>query len=217
MLNKINKSFIFMILIWTISSCSNSDVVFYDVTFNSTWSEDTHPDNFPGNAHWSGLIGATHNTSYTMWQAGANASSGMEQMAESGAKSKLISEIEQAISSGTVEFKLSGSGMGVSPGSITFNFKINESHPYVSLVAMIAPSPDWFAGVTSVNLYEGGNWVSTKTITLYAYDAGSDDGTNYTSPNSDTTPKVNIQQIGVSPFLVSGAIKEVGTFTFTRN
>jgi len=217
MLNKIIKVIVVLVLVWSFSACNNSTVVFYDVKFNSTWSASTQPDSFPANPHWSGLIGVTHNTGYTMWQAGTLASIGMEQMAETGGKSFLLNEIEQAISDGTGEFKISGPGMGVSPGSLTMSIKVNKSHPYVSLVAMLAPSPDWFAGVTSLNLREGGDWVSTKTVTLYTYDAGTDDGTTYGSANSDTSPKVNIQQIGTSPFFVSGVVTPVGTFTFIRN
>ena len=33
----------------------------YRVTFQATWSAETHPTNFPANPHFSGLVGATHN------------------------------------------------------------------------------------------------------------------------------------------------------------
>ena len=32
----------------------------YNLTFNATWSAQTHPTEFPASAHFSGLIGMTH-------------------------------------------------------------------------------------------------------------------------------------------------------------
>jgi hypothetical protein len=32
----------------------------YRVRFDATWSAATHPVQFPAAAHWSGLVGATH-------------------------------------------------------------------------------------------------------------------------------------------------------------
>ncbi len=54
----------------------------YEVIFNSTWSRSTHPIQFPSGAHYSGLIGGTHNTQFSMWMPGALATAGIEQMAE---------------------------------------------------------------------------------------------------------------------------------------
>src|SRR5688500_14268429 len=43
----------------------------YRVTFDSTWSATTHPQDFPSNAHFSGLIGGTHKAAVTFWEPGA--------------------------------------------------------------------------------------------------------------------------------------------------
>jgi hypothetical protein len=34
----------------------------YRLTFNATWSAQTHPNDFPPSPHFSGLIGMTHNS-----------------------------------------------------------------------------------------------------------------------------------------------------------
>ena len=57
---------------------------------------------------------------------------------------------------------------------------------------MLAPSPDWFIGIDSLNLLENGKWLNSKTINLKVYDAGSDSGLNFTSADSSTSPKENI-------------------------
>jgi hypothetical protein len=81
---------------------------------------------------------------------------------------------------------------------------------------MIAPSPDWFVGVSSLNLLENGQWASNKVVDLYAYDAGTDSGTTYISANSVTSPPVNIYKIQSAHFLVDEILQPLGTFTFTK-
>ena len=81
---------------------------------------------------------------------------------------------------------------------------------------MIAPSPDWFVGVDSLNLYEDGAFVDEKTVVLYAYDAGTDSGTTYTSPDDPTDPAVPIFKIEGYPFFYEDELVSLGTFTFTK-
>jgi len=188
----------------------------YKVSFISTWSSTTHPDNFPASPHYSGLIGATHNKNIIFWQEGEPASPGIEHMAETGGKSLLIGEIETGITAGNADKLISLGGLSTSPDSFSFNLEVNESHPYLTIVTMLAPSPDWFAGVSSFKLREGGDWLGSKTIPLFAYDAGSDDGTDYTSANADSDPKQAISKISNSPFFVDGEIKQIGTLVIQR-
>ena len=81
---------------------------------------------------------------------------------------------------------------------------------------MIAPSPDWFVGVDSLNLYENGSFVDEKVVTLFAYDAGTDSGTNYTSPDDPTDPPEPIFKIEGYPFYYEEELVPLGTFTFTK-
>jgi len=87
----------------------------YTVRFESTWSSKTHPLAFPGGAHYSGLIGATHTSTARFWGPGELASEGTERMAESGSKSPLDSEAEAAVRDGQADQVLSGPGLGRSP------------------------------------------------------------------------------------------------------
>src|SRR5687767_6322821 len=61
----------------------------YRVTFDASWSAETHPTDIPANAHFSGLIGGTHASAATFWQEGAVASEGIRLMAERGRQSPL--------------------------------------------------------------------------------------------------------------------------------
>ena len=187
----------------------------YRVTFESTWSAETHPDGFPPNPHFSGLIGGTHDATATLWTEGALASDGIESMAETGSKTLLRSEVEALIGEGRAGAVLSGGGIGLSPGSVTLDVEVTEAFPLVSLVSMLAPSPDWFVGVAGLNLRTDGTWLPSVSVPLHVYDAGTDSGPAYTSPDEDTVPPEPIVQIEAPPFLIDDQVPPVGSFTFT--
>ena len=186
----------------------------YRVTFESTWSEDTHPVQYPGSsAHYSPLVGAVHATPGAIWTAGGIASDGVEQMAETGGTSILRNEVAGMISSGEAKSDLVGPALGTTPNSTSMTIVLDEQHPLVSLVTMIAPSPDWFVGVDGLDLREAEGWVPGITVQLLAWDAGTDSGTAYTSPNLDTTPRQPIALSSAAPFATGVPL---GAFVFER-
>lgn len=185
----------------------------YTVEFNATWSAQSHPSGFPSNPHFSGLIGGSHNESVSFWEPGQNASPGIKRMAETGSKSPLRDEIQDAIDAGTAGMVLSGGGIGTSPNAVTLEFEVSEDHPLVTLVSMLAPSPDWFVGVHGLNLFQDGRWRGLVEVALSVYDSGTDSGPNYTSPNQETNPPQPIALLTDPPFDQNGV---VGTFQFRR-
>jgi hypothetical protein len=171
---------------------------------------------FPADPHFSGLIGATHQQEVRFWQEGSLASDGIESMAERGSKTPLDREIERAISDGTAETLLSGGGIDRSPGSVSLDFSISVQHPFVTLVSMVAPSPDWFVGASALSLLQDGDWARELIVELHPYDAGTDSGTSYASRDRDTVPPIPISRIDGPPFQVGGVVPPLGTFTFRR-
>jgi hypothetical protein len=188
----------------------------YRVTFDATWSAATHPIAFPGRPHFSRLIGGTHSDRVVFWEPGGLATPGIEAMAEGGATSPLDAEIRAAIAGGTAEGLVEGGGISRSPGRVSGEFEVGRDHPLVTLVSMIAPSPDWFVGVHGLSLVENGEWVEEKTVTLAPYDAGTDSGASYRSPDSDTVPREPIREIEDAPLAAGGPAAPLGTFTFVR-
>ena len=81
---------------------------------------------------------------------------------------------------------------------------------------MLAPSPDWLIAVSSVNLIENNKWVSSKTITVDIYDAGTDDGVTFLSPDKSTIPRVSIFEITTPPLAVNNVVAPLGSITFTK-
>ena len=116
------------------------------MAFTATWSAETHPEGFPAKPHFSALIGATHRITWAMWRVGGLASAGIEQMAERGKARPLADEIETAIRADHAVSRLSGDGIKRSPSSVSLDFQVTRGFPLVSLVSMLAPSPDWPTG-----------------------------------------------------------------------
>jgi len=199
------------------SANSEQGEVQYTVTFDSTWSDLTHPDDFPSSPHFSGLIGATHNMNVELWKVGELASAGIEQVAETGSKSVFQTEINDQITIGDTNQLISEGGINPSPSDLSFTVTMHPSYSFITLVSMVAPSPDWIIGVAGLNLMENGVWVESKTVDLYVYDAGTDDGVSYTAANADSNPKQFISRIEHSPFLVNGSVKPIGTMSFVKN
>ena len=192
------------------SGPAGAEVAEYRVTFDATWSAATHPAAYPAGAHFSPPVGGTHDATKTFWEAGALASDAIEQMAEVGASAPLATEVGQAIALGSAFSSISAAGLN-SPGTVQTTFLVNETHPLVTLVTMVAPSPDWFLGVSGLSLRSGGAWLDPVVHDLFSYDAGTDSGSSFTSPDDDTDPAVPISLITGAPF--SGTPR-LGTFTF---
>ncbi len=189
----------------------------FSINYTSTWSQATHPhptNNFPASAHYSKLVGATHNDQVVFLEMGALASAGIENVAELGSNTVFFSEVNSAITTGTANSLIDGDNLSTSTGQINIeNVVTNESYPLITLVSMIAPSPDWMVAVNSVELLDGnGDWKPSISIDLFPYDAGTDSGTDYTSPNMDTNPPQPISSLqGISPF----SNQKMGTLTIT--
>lgn len=187
----------------------------YQVTFDAVWSPATHPLDYPGGAHWSGLAGGTHNGSVAFWAPGSLATTGIKNMAEFGGKTALLQEVAAALLAGSAERQLSGGGPSAN-GSVSLIFDISRDFPLVTLVSMIAPSPDWFIGVNGESLLENNRWVESKVVPLHLHDAGTDAGPSYASANQAESPFVPITRISGFPALVDSELTTFGTFTFTR-
>ena len=172
----------------TIESDTTGDTSFR-VTFTTQWNAADFPTNYPGNAHWSPLVGTVHNEQVVFWAPNDQpATAGIKSMAETGNTSAFDTEIQSAKASGYSQGRIQASGIGSGSGSTSIEFSTSDTYPLLTLTSMVAPSPDWFVGVHGLALQdEDGEWIETQTINLEIYDAGTDDGAQFTSANSDTS------------------------------
>ena len=198
-----------------LASSASAQVVseaLYEVRFDATWSAATHPGAYPNNnPHFSPLIGASHNSSARLWQPNGLATDGIEVMAETGGTNPLANEITTLIGAGSALDMVNG-GAPNAPGMTSAQFLVSADFPLISLVTMIAPSPDWFVGVDSLPRMQNGEWVDL-VVELTAWDAGTDSGAGFNSGNQDTNPAEPISLITGGPFTGTDPL---GTFTFTR-
>ena len=168
--------------------------------FDAVWSEETHPIDFPNGAHFSDLIGGNHDHETVFWQVGELATPGIQSVAETGSITQFRAEVNAAIAGGNAESVILGSAVPVSPGSTEVSFDVSLDFPRITLVTMIAPSPDWFVGVNGLNLFENGSWRPVTVVDLLPYDAGTDSGATFTSANLPTVPPEPIFRITTDPF-----------------
>lgn len=189
----------------------------YQVVFERTWSSQTHPQDFPLLAHFSPVIGVTHDGRYELFQTGATATAGLEHLCEEGKHQPLDAEIKSAVSSGAAGALIeTPDPLRSVPQQATASFEIDATHPMVSIAAMIAPSPDWCAVAADVKLFEDGEWVARKTIALEAWDVGTDSATSYRALDDDTQPRAPIGLNGLPYFVMNGKRVPVGSVTFVR-
>lgn len=76
----------------------------------------------------------------------------------------------------------------------------------VSFVVRIVPSPDWFVGVDSLDLCEGGRWKEQVVLDLYPHDAGTDSGFTFSSPNFATIPQDTVTEVSSPQSLPHGMV-----------
>ncbi len=166
----------------------SQSTAYYDISVTTIWNMNDH-SSVPGNAHWSDLIGATHSTPGEFVNLGEPSSSGIINVAEFGYNVPIIQEINNAIMANSADQLLQVAfpdGPEVTTGFV--GREISSSYPYVTLVSMVAPSPDWFIAANSINLRSGNpsvnnGWKDNFSMDMHAYDAGSDLGMDYGSAN----------------------------------
>lgn len=185
----------------------------YVVRLEIEWSGTTHPGTLPPNSHISPPVVVGHGRTGDLFASGTLASPGMEAMAERGATDTLRDELaaNPTVSSVQVGSSLFGAG------SQTYTVVADRSSgDLVSLVTMLAPSPDWFVGVADVDLFADDAWVDELSIDLGAYDAGTDSAPGFVHTNSDTRPAEPISGPRDAAFASAVAEGRFGTVSFTR-
>ncbi|XP_028047535.2 spondin-1 isoform X2 [Monomorium pharaonis] len=182
-----------------LSECCACDEAKFEVTFEGLWSRNTHPKDFPSKGwliRFSDVIGASHTGDYRFWRYNGMASVGLRQVAELGATRKLESELKDRSENIRTIIKARGISYPNVTGRTFAVFRVDRKHHLMSLVSMIDPSPDWFVGVSGLELcLPNCSWIEHKELNLYPYDAGTDDGITYVSPDSPTKPQEPIRRI----------------------
>ncbi|XP_012519113.1 PREDICTED: spondin-2 [Propithecus coquereli] len=181
------------------SVCMARPLAKYSITFTGKWSQTAFPKQYPlfrPPAQWSSLLGAAHSSDYSMWRKNEYVSNGLRDFAERGEAWALMREIEAAGEKlQSVHGVFSAPAVPSGTGQTSTELEVHSRHSLVSFVVRIVPSPDWFVGIDSLDLCEGGRWKEQVAMDLYPHDAGTDSGFTFSSPNFATIPQDTVTEI----------------------
>ncbi|XP_046594734.1 spondin-1 [Neodiprion lecontei] len=182
--------------------CCACDEAKYSIIFEGIWSNRTHPKDFPFSTwltHFSDLIGASHEPRFSFWGREHTATDGFRQLAEWGSVSGVEAELRTKTKHLRTLVKASGLWYPRVNTNTTTSFRVDRKHHMLSAASMLGPSPDWVVGVSKLNLcQEDCTWIKSMIIDLYPWDAGTDNGISYMSPNSETKPREKMKPITTS-------------------
>uniref|UniRef100_A0A8C7QWT8 Spondin domain-containing protein n=1 Tax=Oncorhynchus mykiss TaxID=8022 RepID=A0A8C7QWT8_ONCMY len=180
------------------TECTARGPASYILVFTGHWSPQTFPKQYPlfrPPAQWSKLIAITHNGQHRLFQEGALASIGVQNFAEVGVTVELVKGAKDARKRREVGAMYRTAGIPTGIGHSSTELLLQPRSPLLSLMVKVIPSPDWFVGVDSLNLCEGGQWKQEMTLDLQPLDSGTDSGFTFSSPNYPTVPQENITRI----------------------
>lgn len=181
----------------------------YQVTFESNWSKETNPKDFPTDAHFSPMFVFNHDMSEEaeLYKEGTKSSAGIKQMAETGKTVALEKEAKQLINDAWAFTYTVGKRFDA-PGKDQVNIEVSSDYRFLTVVSMIAPSPDWFIAIQDVALVNEGLWVEELTLPVNSLDAGTDSGSTFTSADKPTSPQGVVKPID--------SLGDFGTITIKR-
>lgn len=177
----------------------------YRVTFIGLWSEDDSTS-YPLSAHFTDLVGTTHRSGEPLWRSGGFATNGVEDVAELGSTGVLRSEIESAQNNDRAGPIVSLDSLFNLPNSSSTTINVTSDFPNISLISMVAPSPDWFVGVSDLSLRDGEQWRPSFAVDLHPYDAGTEEGNGFSLGNPATSPQQPISLLTNSPFIAANPV-----------
>ncbi|MGH0145041.1 UNVERIFIED_CONTAM: hypothetical protein FKN15_023995 [Acipenser sinensis] len=171
----------------------------YRLAFTGKWSQTAFPKQYPlfrPPAQWSPIIAVTHSSDYHIWRRNEYASTGVREFTEKGEAWTLMKEVESAGEKiQSVYGIFSAPAITSGTGQNSADFEVFARHSLLSFIVRIVPSPDWFVGVDSLNLCEGDQWKEQLSLDLYPWDAGTDSGFTFSSPNFATIPQDTVTEI----------------------
>lgn len=173
----------------------------YKVTFLNNLT----PENFGSLIPFTGLVysplaGFSHSNRQSFFTVRGFANKRVEQVAETGINTKIIRFGRRLRNQGRGVLSVVDAGKPTMPGkATTLILRVDCQHPFVTVLGMIAPSPDWIVQINNRNLFDTarGRFVERASGDLIAYDTGVDDGREFTAPldlslDLPTEPRKNI-------------------------
>lgn len=158
---------------------------FYKMQVTMHWT--TPAFTVPGGAHVTSLIGMTHARDTFLWKENMLATQGLEDVAEVGNTTKMNAEMDGIIARMRSNFKFQIPAPA-NNGMVETTVQLSTAYPEISFASMVAPSPDWFLGISNVSLMQNNIWLDSLILPIKVYDAGTEEGNVFNLNNPATVP-----------------------------
>lgn len=113
----------------------------------------------------------THDSSMKLWKMGGTASFGLQNIAESGNRTPMVSAIQPFVGTSILSMATPLTSPLLPGGTVTVIVTADPEHPYLSSAWMLGRTNDGFSGQDSVNLLQ---LRGKTTFNLYGLDAGTE-------------------------------------------
>src|SRR5438105_14947244 len=104
----------------------------YTLIVKSLWTKSNFPLDYPDDAHFSGLIGASHNSRYSIFAIGRKPTRGLERLYEEGKHSPLNDEIQAAIDAGNALLLVETGGLKNWKDTMVTTVRVDPAHSLYS-------------------------------------------------------------------------------------
>lgn len=176
----------------------------YNVTFINMLTSDRFGSLIPSNGlGYSPLTATGHSNRVSILTVRGYASEEVEAIAETSNNARLLSMLKTLQKAGQGVKGFAAASDPTMPGSSTsVVVNVDCKHPFITGLAMIGPSPDWFVQISNVNMYSrrSRRFLSIRYGHLIAYDAGTDDGREFT-PADPTLDIPTVPQRNIAPLV----------------
>jgi hypothetical protein len=189
----------------------DENAVRYSVQFATNWGNDQSV-NSPANPHTGNMFLTTGNGETSLFDVGQDASESIATAAMYGEVDDLVDDAEDDDNI----YHVYTANVIQAPGKQNFDIEVTPDYPYLSFATMIAPSGDWFTGISNLNLVNDGQWIDNVTVPLYVYSAGTDSVQGFSDqhqPKDDADP---ISIVDSNYLYPDGRVKPIAYLVINR-
>lgn len=177
----------------------------YEVTFRNRMTPARFGHKIPEDGLvFSPLAGASHSNRFSLLTVRGLANSGVSTIARTGDTSIFVKLANlYAFHTGLVNTVSTVEGPTLPGMSSTLRLSVDCTRPSITVVSMIAPSPDWIVQISNRLMFdsEAGAFVQGSSGDLIAYDAGVDSGGDFTDPKDSSLDVLTHPQQNIAPLV----------------
>lgn len=153
---------------------------------------------------FSPMSGVSHSNRVSLFTVRGFANNETALIAKTGNNAPFLALAESIRDETSLVRSVEGAAGPTLPGSSSaVTLIVDCKRPFITAIAMIAPSPDWIVQISNMNLYDRQNrsFVTRVAGNLRAYDAGVDSGSDFTDPADPSLDIPTVPQENIAPLV----------------